>query len=534
MSIRIFPLPAIVVLAAAVCAHAADAPPAPPTAPPPAPIEGLSERDIAVITAGSPTTPPAKPKQPRKLLIHELTTTRIHGRQTAWAAKAFAVMGERTGAYAATINHDPALFDAAHLAEYDAIVLDGNMGYFLGAPPENKARYQALLDFVRSGKGLIALHAVSTTPGDGVAGVDMAIDPGFAAVLGGSLQGHPWNTAEDKAVLQVDDPASPICADFIETDFPLRLRNEELYMFYQGVRSGAHVLLSVDIAKTKDKGGRPDRDYPLAWIKRCGDGRVFHCALGHSLDTYSEAEWMRFHLAGIQYALGDLACDDTPGPAKPVEEGDESAFTPIFDGKSLDGWKGEPEAASWSVEDGAIVGRVDKDHPIAENGFLVWQGGAVRDFELRAEFLLESGNSGIYFRARERQPKESGEALVGMQADMDVNDATWPGTIMEWTRRQVLAKRGEHVHIHEDGSHEALEPIGDPAKLLADFRPGRWNDYTIIAKGGDIRIFINRVPMAALQDDDPKRLVEGMIGLQLHAGMGPMTVRFRNLRLKQL
>jgi type 1 glutamine amidotransferase len=522
-------------LAALLLAGAAGAADSPPTAPKPCEIVTLGEQDIAKITAGLPAAAPTKPARPRRLLIHECTTIRIHERQTAWAAAAFARLGERTGAYQATINHDPALIDAAHLAEYDAIVLDGNMGYFLGAPPESKARYQALLDFVRAGHGLIALHAVSTSPGDGVQGVDVAIDPGFAGVLGGSFSNHAWNTSEDKVTLQVDDPASPLCAGFDETDFLLRARNEEIYDFSQLVRQGAHVLLCLDAGKTQDKAGHADHDYPIAWIKRFGEGRVFYCALGHSLDAYSDEESLRFHLAGIQYALGDLKADDAPSGAwRATTEGDEASFTPMFDGATLAGWKGEPDAAPWSVEDGAIVGRVTTDHPRGENGFLVWQGGAVRDFELRAEFLLESGNSGIYFRAKERQPGGNGEALVGMQADMAVGDDAWPGTILEWTRRQVLAKRGEDVRIDESGAREARGSLGDPARLLSCFRPGRWNDYTIIARGGDIRILINRIPMAHLQDDDPRRIAEGMIGLQVHAGMGAMTVRFRHLRMRKL
>ncbi len=518
-------------LVIAASAHAADAP---PTAPKPGEPVTLGAEEIATITAGLPATAPAKPKSPRRLLIHECTTIRIHVRQTAWAAQAIALMGERTGAYHATLNHDPALFEAGKLAEYDAIVLDGNMGYFLGAPPENKVRYQALLDFVRSGKGLILLHAVSTSPGDGVAGVEPAIDPGFAEVIGGSLAAHPWNTAIDKVTLQVDDPASPLCSGFEETDLLLRSRNEEIYSFYQGVRQHAHVLLSLDSGKTAEKGDRADHDYPLAWIKRFEKGRIFHCALGHSLDTYSEAAWLRFHLAGIQYALGDLAADDAPsGARRPAVEGDEASFTPIFDGATLKGWRGIPDVEPWSVQAGAIVGRVTNDHPLAENGFLVWTGGMVRDFELRAEFMIESGNSGIYFRSLERQSGGAGEALVGMQADMAVNDDAWPGTIMEWTRRQVLAKRGEDVHIDAGGARHVIGSLGDPSALLACFRPGQWNDYTILAKGGDIRISINRFPMAHLQDDDARRILEGALGLQLHAGMGAMTVRFRNIRLRK-
>ena len=62
---------------------------------------------------------------------------------------------------------------------------------------------------------------------------------------------------------------------------------------------------------------RTDHDYGLSWIRREGQGRVFYQALGHHESLYYDNPQMLEHLlAGMQYALGDLKADDSPG-AKP-------------------------------------------------------------------------------------------------------------------------------------------------------------------------------------------------------------------------
>ncbi len=48
----------------------------------------------------------------------------------------------------------------------------------------------------------------------------------------------------------------------------------------------------------------------------------------------------------------------------------EKDFVSIFDGKTLKGWDGNPEL--WSVEDGAITGKTNKDKPLKSNSFIIW------------------------------------------------------------------------------------------------------------------------------------------------------------------
>jgi type 1 glutamine amidotransferase len=86
-------------------------------------------------------------------------------------------------------------------------------------------------------------------------------------------------------------------------------------------RDKQHVLLSIDVAKSDmatngrfcKECTRPDQDYAMSWIKTYGKGRVFCTPLGHTPEFYTSTAWQQHILAGIQYILGDLNADATPG-----------------------------------------------------------------------------------------------------------------------------------------------------------------------------------------------------------------------------
>ena len=74
--------------------------------------------------------------------------------------------------------------------------------------------------------------------------------------------------------------------------------------------------------------------------------------------------------------------------------GDEPGFTTMFDGKTLNGWEGDPKY--WRVEDGVMVGEITPQTLIKSNTFIIWRGGAPKDFELKVDYRITSGgNSGI-------------------------------------------------------------------------------------------------------------------------------------------
>ena len=205
-------------------------------------------------------------------------------------------------------------------------------------------------------------------------------------------------------------------------------------------------------------------------------------------------------------------------------------FVPIFDGVSLKGWDGNPKL--WDVEDGAIVGRTSADDPIPANSFLVWRQGELDNFELKFEYMIDGGNSGLQYRAFEK-PREWGPHILGgLQADFEAGTQHTGGLYGERSRR-ILARRGQKVEIGLDGKPDVVGSVGDPADLQALINLDGWNRFHVIARGNRYIHKINGHVMVDVIDNDPDGPTSGLLGLQVHRGP-PMTVKFRNIQLKRL
>ena len=124
------------------------------------------------------------------------------------------------------------------------------------------------------------------------------------------------------------------------------------------------------------------------------------------------------------------------------------------------------------------------------------------------------------------------EPLVGPQADFSA-DNRWTGVVIEYTRRGILAERGQKVKIDDKGKIKVIGTVGDAKELLKYVKPKQWNDYTIIANRGHIVLKINDVVMCEIEDNDPRRVPTGKLALQVHQGP-PMLVQFKDIRLREL
>jgi len=213
----------------------------------------------------------------------------------------------------------------------------------------------------------------------------------------------------------------------------------------------------------------------------------------------------------------------------------EEGFASMFNGKNLTGWEGATNL--WSVKDGAIVGQTTPENPAKENTFLVWTNGQPGDFEMRCSFKINANNtvgfanSGVQYRSKVVKP--SYWVVAGYQADMEAGP-NYTGGLYEEKGRGILAKRGQKILIHPDGTLEVTGSLGDSAKLEDEIRKGDWNEYVIIAKGNHLEQFINGKEMIDVVDEQAeKAATSGVIALQLHAGK-PMTVEFKDLRIKEL
>lgn len=218
------------------------------------------------------------------------------------------------------------------------------------------------------------------------------------------------------------------------------------------------------------------------------------------------------------------------GVFPPTEPDDAAGFVPIFDGKSLDGWDGDPRY--WRVENGEIVGETTPANPVAVNNFLIWRGGVVRDFELKLDFRMNGSNSGIQYRSTE-VPEVGKWVLKGYQADMDFTE-TYLGNIHDERGRGVLSRRGEVTRIIDGPRFKVIGTIADGTLLRGAMNVNGWNRYHIIARGAVLLQLLNdQLISVAIDEDSTHAAAEGVIGFQMHTGP-PFRIQFRNILYRQL
>lgn len=261
----------------------------------------LSDDDVKTIEAALPGSAGATARSPRRILVFWRCEGFFHGDGIAAANLALGKMGSKTGAFAVDCSDDYAVFEPANLARYDAVVLN-NTTQLEFPKPEMK---QALLDFVRGGKGLVGIHAAAD---------NFYNWPEGAAMVGGLFDGHPWGGSGTWA-FRLDDPEHTLNRAFGGKGFMLQ---DEVYQYRDPyTREDRRILLTLDLSDpatgaVKKGVKRTDKDFAVAWIKTEGKGRVFFSGLGHGRNVFMEPAVLKFYLDGIQYALGDLEADASP------------------------------------------------------------------------------------------------------------------------------------------------------------------------------------------------------------------------------
>jgi serine/threonine protein kinase len=184
----------------------------------------------------------------------------------------------------------------------------------------------------------------------------------------------------------------------------------------------------------------------------------------------------------------------------------------FFDGKTLDGWVGDPRY--WKVEDGAIIGRLPEERRAGKT--FLYTKKKYSDFELQLQVRMRGGktnvgNSGVQIRSTVRDPKRF--VVIGPQC-----------------------KIGYHGKYHWGSL--LTEPKGEPCILasteLVDkvLKPGEFNDYSIRCVGKWVTIRLNG--QTTVDAEFRPMADEGVIAWQLHGWHPGMEVVFRNIRFKDL
>lgn len=182
----------------------------------------------------------------------------------------------------------------AALKRYDAIIFANTTGD-LPMPDRD-----ALIKFVESGKGFVGMHsATDTFPGF----------PEYNKMTGAHFKQHG---AQVEADCINQDQTCPACRHL-----PASWKVfDEIYQFKDFDRARVHGLLTLD----KHPNNKTPGDYPVAWVRKVGKGRLFYTSLGHREDMwdpeYSDAKegrknspeiaraYQQHILGGIKWALG--------------------------------------------------------------------------------------------------------------------------------------------------------------------------------------------------------------------------------------
>lgn len=205
---------------------------------------------------------------------------------------------------------DLSMIDAKYLAQFDAIVMSTN-----GELPFTAEGKQALVDFVRNGKGILFIHQATVTlygfkPWGEMLGayagrmspLDVMNSTKRPVVLKIEDEHHPatrglplhWTLDDEfpQFALQAWDPATPD-DNLGPTNLPIPLAFS---------RDRVKVVLSVDSERTDFSGAPPgwqkNGDYPVAWYQYFGNGRTFYTSLGHRPDLWTEDPIFKAHIVG--------------------------------------------------------------------------------------------------------------------------------------------------------------------------------------------------------------------------------------------
>jgi cytochrome c len=211
------------------------------------------------------------------LLVFTRTTGFRHDSIPAGIAAVQQMASER--GWVAVASEDPAMFEPVTLAGYDVIVFLSTTGDVLDPVQE-----AALQGFIQAGGGFVGIHSATNTEEEW---------PWFVGLLGTTFSDHP---APQTATIHVEDAAHEATQGVPDP----WVRFDEWYNFDSDPSAAVNVLLWLD--ESSYTGGTMGESHPIAWAHEYDGGRSFYTALGHTIEAWSEPEFLAHVAGGIEWA----------------------------------------------------------------------------------------------------------------------------------------------------------------------------------------------------------------------------------------
>jgi uncharacterized protein len=181
-----------------------------------------------------------------------------------------------------------------NLSNVDAIFFMGHREV-----PLDDAQKAELLEFVRDGKGFVAAHVGLTA---------LESWPEFGEMLGGRFDQHP---IVGPGTIVNEGGNFPATRHFP----PTFAFSDEFYQPKNLSREKVDVLLRLDLTNVPANPAlHLNGDYPLAWAKTYGKGRVFYGSFAHAAETWDIRNVQQMYFEAIRWALGLTEGTPTPHP----------------------------------------------------------------------------------------------------------------------------------------------------------------------------------------------------------------------------
>jgi len=250
-------------------------------------------------SAGNESLPPA-PHAKQIHLKHVLVIGQTKGFEHDSISAAMAAiydMGQLSGLWDTEMRTDTELLtkkdlgrNAKNLNYFDVLIFASTTGEL----EMDASQKQDMLSFIHDdGKGFVGIHAALDTNYQW---------PEYGEMIGGWFDQHPWMTFQ--APIVNEDPSFPavrhLPGAFVKFD--------EIYQPKEWSRDKVNVLLSLDPTKLDYSNNprihRMDHDFPVAWSKMYGKGRVFYSTLGHTEESWQDPDIRQMYFEAIRWALG--------------------------------------------------------------------------------------------------------------------------------------------------------------------------------------------------------------------------------------
>ena len=257
----------------------------------PALTQGQAQSDVNV-------APPPHVKQIH--LKHVLVIGETKGFEHDSVSDAMAAiykMGHDSGLWDTTMRTDTELLtkkplakNAKNLNYFDVLVFASTTGEL----DMDASQKQDMMSFIKEdGKGFVGIHAALDTNYKW---------PEYGEMIGGWFDQHPWGTFN--APIINEDPTFPAVRHFPAAF----VKYDEIYQPMDWSRDKVNVLLSLDASKLDYSNNprihRKDHDFPVAWSKMYGKGRVFYSTLGHTEESWNDPDIQKMYFEAIKWALG--------------------------------------------------------------------------------------------------------------------------------------------------------------------------------------------------------------------------------------